>query len=175
VTHNKGRKKKKKRKKWPDREFFFFFFFFFKPVFQNESWIRQMRQGVVRLEPFIHNDVGAIAAELRVNTTLTELNIMDNLIGYARATSFAEALRLNTALAVLYIMENSIGAAGATFVRGGAHGQHRAGENQPRRQLNRRRGCRCPRGRSLIEPAGPGADHRGAATGIFHRSPAPDP
>jgi hypothetical protein len=84
--------------------------------------IGQMRRGVARLKPedllcnkgLDADDARAIAAELEVNTTLTELNLWDNPIGDAGAASLADALRANTALALLILYKNLIGDAGAT-------------------------------------------------------------
>jgi Ran GTPase-activating protein (RanGAP) involved in mRNA processing and transport len=83
--------------------------------------IAQMRRGVARLEPedllswkqLDDDDLRAIAVELRVNTTLTSLDLFTNSIGPAGAASLAEALGVNTALKGLNLGENSIGAAGA--------------------------------------------------------------
>jgi Ran GTPase-activating protein (RanGAP) involved in mRNA processing and transport len=54
-----------------------------------------------------------IAVELRVNTTLTSLDLGNNSIGDVGAASLAEALGYNTALKELNLGDNSIGTAGA--------------------------------------------------------------
>jgi hypothetical protein len=86
-----------------------------------EDAIAQMRRGVAELEPEAmlsetvlgEDDERAIASELRVNTTLTTLDLSRNAIGAAGAASLAEALRVNTALTELYLSHNSIGDVGA--------------------------------------------------------------
>jgi hypothetical protein len=84
-----------------------------------EEAIAQMRRGVARLEPeemrkiIGDDDARAITAELRVNTTLTELLLRNNSIGDAGAASLAEALEVNTALTVLNLNNNYIGGAGS--------------------------------------------------------------
>jgi hypothetical protein len=86
-----------------------------------EEAIAQMQRGAAKLRPVDMlcgkglgaDDARAIAAELRVNRTLTELNIWNNSIGAAGAASLAEALGVNTTLTELNLDNNSIGAAGA--------------------------------------------------------------
>ena len=60
-------------------------------------------------------DEGAnlLAQALRVNTSLSDLNLSSNSIGYKVANSLAQALRVNTSLSSLYLRFNSIGNEGA--------------------------------------------------------------
>jgi Leucine Rich repeat len=60
--------------------------------------------------------VSAIAEALKVNNTLTKLNVSSNSIGDAGAAVFAEALKVNKSLAVLCLYNNSIGDAGAAAI-----------------------------------------------------------
>ena len=55
-----------------------------------------------------------LAEGLKMNSTLTELYLSDNDIGDQGATSLAEALEMNSTLTVLHLCENGIGDQGAT-------------------------------------------------------------
>ncbi|KJE97562.1 hypothetical protein CAOG_007399 [Capsaspora owczarzaki ATCC 30864] len=58
-------------------------------------------------------EVQAIAEALKVNTTLTQLELSDNQIGHAGTKAIAEALKVNTTLTRLSLSGNQIGYAGA--------------------------------------------------------------
>ncbi|KJE93094.1 hypothetical protein CAOG_003935 [Capsaspora owczarzaki ATCC 30864] len=58
----------------------------------------------------------AIAEALKVNTTMSELDLGKNQIGVAGAQSIAEALKVNTTLTTLYLDRNQIGDAGAEAI-----------------------------------------------------------
>ena len=58
----------------------------------------------------------SIAETLRVNATLTSLNLSKNSIGDHGAKSLSEALKVNVSLNNLNLSVNSIGAAGAESV-----------------------------------------------------------
>jgi hypothetical protein len=115
-----------------------------------EKAIALMRRGVAVLEPedilfsmgFAADDARAIAAELKVNSTLKQLNLFNNAIGPAGAASLAEALGDNTTLAELYLGNNAIGAAGAASLADAL------GVNATLTELNlyRLRGSRLARG-----------------------------
>ena len=55
-----------------------------------------------------------LSEAMKINTTLTLLNLSNNKIGAAGASSLAEALKVNTTLTELDLWSNNIGAAGAT-------------------------------------------------------------
>ena len=66
-----------------------------------------------------HNSIGdegasSLSEALRVNTSLTSLNLAHNSIGDEGASSLSEALRVNTSLTSLYLSDNSIGVEGAS-------------------------------------------------------------
>jgi hypothetical protein len=146
-----------------------------------EEAIAQMRRGVARLESDFmlwgkeldDDDLRAIAVELRVNTTLTSLDLGNDLISDAGAASLAEALKVNTALKELNISansildvggaslakaltvnttltkldlgSNSIGDAGAASLADALR-INNADDDLPLRQFHRRRGCHLARG-----------------------------
>ena len=56
-------------------------------------------------------DAAALAAELAVNTSVTELNLEGNRVGAAGAASLASALEKNTTLLTLDLGTNGVGAA----------------------------------------------------------------
>ena len=56
--------------------------------------------------------IASLAEAMKVNTTLTQLNLYWNNIGAAGAASLAEAMKVNTTLTQLQLWENNIGAAG---------------------------------------------------------------
>ncbi|XP_004346161.2 hypothetical protein CAOG_05488 [Capsaspora owczarzaki ATCC 30864] len=58
----------------------------------------------------------AFAEALKVNTTLTKLNLWANQIGEAGAQAIAEALKVNATLRTLYLDRNQIGDAGAKAI-----------------------------------------------------------
>ena len=65
-----------------------------------------------------HNNIGdagaaSLAEAMKVNTTLTQLELWANNIGAAGAASLAEAMKVNTTLTRLYLPYNNFGAAGA--------------------------------------------------------------
>ena len=66
----------------------------------------------------LYNDIGAagaasLAEAMKVNTTLTQLDLLYSDIGDAGAASLAEAMKVNTTLTQLTLRGNKIGAAGA--------------------------------------------------------------
>jgi hypothetical protein len=107
-----GLKKKKKKTKKTHR---------YMVHVEVEQCLEQLRRGTARLEPkhvlkrlqLGAGDAQALAFALRVNSTLTDLNLGTNAIGDAGAASFADALRLNTTLTVLSLFNNAIGDEGA--------------------------------------------------------------
>ena len=56
----------------------------------------------------------SLSEALRVNTSLTSLNLSDNSIGVEGASSLSEALRVNTSLTYLDLVKNSFGDEGAS-------------------------------------------------------------
>ena len=77
----------------------------------------------------------ALAETLRLNTTVTLLDLSDNALGEGAGRSLAETLRLNTALAKLDLSDNDMGKEvrsalreerkyGQHFVRPGAREKH---------------------------------------------------
>jgi hypothetical protein len=89
--------------------------------------IAEMRRGVVMLKytvlfpgekVFCCDDTMALAAELRVNTTLTELDLGNSIrMSLGGAASLAEALVANRALTVLDLCSNDIDDACALSLR----------------------------------------------------------
>jgi hypothetical protein len=85
-----------------------------------EIAITQIRRGVANLVPedllwdkkLGDVDARAIAAELRVNTALTRLDLFTNSIGPAGTALLAGVLGVNTALTVLNLDDKYIGTAG---------------------------------------------------------------
>ena len=69
----------------------------------------------LNLESTFIGDAGAasISEAMEVNTTLTQLNLWRNHVGAAGAASLAEAMKVNTTLTQLNLYHNNIGAAGA--------------------------------------------------------------
>ena len=65
---------------------------------------------------FFHPLFRALFLALRVNTSLTSLNLRFNSIDVKGASSLSEALRVNTSLTSLRLGENSIGSEGANFL-----------------------------------------------------------
>ena len=59
-------------------------------------------------------DIGLLAEALKVNSTLTVLNLDRNRFGAQGATILAEALKVNSTLTELHLVDNGIGAQGAT-------------------------------------------------------------
>ena len=57
--------------------------------------------------------VASLPEAMKVNTTLTQLNLSENNIGDAGAASLAEALKVNTTLTQLHLRSDNIGVAGA--------------------------------------------------------------
>ena len=59
-------------------------------------------------------EASSLSEALRVNTSLTSLDLSDNSIGVEGASSLSEALRVNTSLTSLDLVKNSIGYEGAS-------------------------------------------------------------
>ena len=53
---------------------------------------------------------------METNTTLSDLNLAGNNIGYEGATAIAKALETNTTLSNLNLVSNNIGDEGATAI-----------------------------------------------------------
>ena len=68
----------------------------------------------VELASIVETDVGVLAEALKVNSTLTMLNLTFNSIGDQGATGLAEALKVNSTLTTLILNDNGIGHQGAT-------------------------------------------------------------
>ena len=79
---------------------------------------------------------------LKVNTSLTKLNLNANSIGAEGAKHLAEAHKLNTSLTTLGLSSNDIGDEGAEASREGPQAEHEPHHALPPRQPDRRRG-RC--------------------------------
>ena len=73
-------------------------------VHMNCQW--HFRSGIKRL-------LSILFLALRVNTSLTSLNLSSNFIGDEEANSLSQALRVNTSLTSLDLSDNSIGDEGA--------------------------------------------------------------
>ena len=68
-----------------------------------------------------HNNIGAegakyVAEALKVNTSLTKIDLRWNNIGDEGAKYVAEALKVNTSLTKINLFHNNIGAEGAKYV-----------------------------------------------------------
>eukprot|EP00435_Cladocopium_sp_Y103_P016880 s1665_g4.t1 len=61
----------------------------------------------------------ALGEALKVNVTLTNLDLRENNIGTAGAQALGEALKVNNTLTNLYLWQNDIGAAGALALAAG--------------------------------------------------------
>ena len=64
--------------------------------------------------PASKRSLSMLCLALRVNTSLTTLDLSENSIGDKGASSLSEALRVNTSLTSLHLSENSIGDEGAS-------------------------------------------------------------
>ena len=71
---------------------------------------------VVLSDLCFHLSLGALSLALRVNTSLTYLDLSENLIDDEGANSLSEALRVNTSLTSLVLRCNLIGEEGAIFL-----------------------------------------------------------
>ena len=70
----------------------------------------------LRFNSIANEGAHSLSEALRVNTSLTSLNLSYNLIGDEEAHSLSEALRENTSLTSLILSDNSIGDDGANFL-----------------------------------------------------------
>ncbi|XP_015748416.1 PREDICTED: uncharacterized protein LOC107328190 [Acropora digitifera] len=68
---------------------------------------------VLRLDLMQRKFTNVLTRTLRVNTSLSSLDLTNNSIGYEAANSLAQALRVNTSLSSLNLSWNSIGNEGA--------------------------------------------------------------
>ena len=68
---------------------------------------------MVSVIPVVH---ASIAEAIKVNNTLTELDLSENNISYSGATSIAEAIKVNNTLTKLDLSTNNIGDIGAKFI-----------------------------------------------------------
>ena len=73
----------------------------------------ELRDAFLRNQRLREVHIACLAEAVKVNTTLTQLDLRDNNIGDAGATSLAEAMKVNTTLTQLVLRQNNIGDAGA--------------------------------------------------------------
>ena len=73
----------------------------------------ELKSAGVRRKTLRELHVASLAEAIKVNPTVTHLNLTDNNIGDAGAASLAEAMKVNTTLTQLSLWDNNIGAAGA--------------------------------------------------------------